>query len=57
VRLDDERLAEELLPTVCRLLNDRAALVEMSERMRALARPEAAARLAGELLALAHADV
>ena len=54
VRLDDGRLAEELLPTVRRLLSDRAALVEMSERMRTLARPEAAARLAGELLALAH---
>ena len=54
VRLDDERLADELLPTVRRLLNDRAALVKMSERMRTLARPDAAARLAGELLALAQ---
>ena len=53
VRLDDERLTDELLPTVRRLLSDRAALAGMSERMQALARPDAAARLAGELLALA----
>ena len=55
VWLDDERLADELLPTVRRLMSDRAALVEMSERMQALARPDAAARLTGELLALARA--
>ena len=53
VRLDDERLTDELLPTVRRLLSDRAALAGMSERMQALARPDATARLAGELLALA----
>jgi len=54
VQLDDARLTDELLPTVRRLLSNRAALVEMSERMQALARPDAAARLAGELLALAR---
>jgi UDP-N-acetylglucosamine--N-acetylmuramyl-(pentapeptide) pyrophosphoryl-undecaprenol N-acetylglucosamine transferase len=53
VQLDDERLSDELLPTVRRLLGDRVVLMEMSERMQALARPDAAARLAGELLALA----
>jgi len=53
VRLDDERLAEELLPTLRRLLDDRARLRDMRKRMRALARPEAATRLAAELLALA----
>jgi len=54
VQLDDERLPGELLPTVRQLLSDRAALVEMSERMQELARSDAAARLAGELLALAQ---
>jgi len=53
VRLDDERLPEELLPTLRRLLGDRARLGEMRERMGALARPDAAARLAAELQSLA----
>jgi len=52
VRLNDDRLPGELLPTVRRLLSDPAALVEMSERMRALSRPDAAARLAEELCGL-----
>ena len=52
--LEDERLPEELLPAVSRLLSDRAALEEMAGRMRALARPDAAAHLAGELLTLAQ---
>lgn len=51
--LDDERLAEELLPTVRALLSDRERLARMGERARALARPDAAARLATELQALA----
>jgi len=51
--LDDERLAEELLPTVRDLLSDRERLAQMGERARALARPDAAARLAAELQALA----
>lgn len=54
VRLDDERLNEELLPALRRLIDDPAALAEMSARMRALARPDAAARLADELLILAR---
>ena len=53
VALDDERLAEELLPTVRGLLSDRERLAQMRERARALARPDAAARLAAELQALA----
>lgn len=53
VQLDDERLAEELLLTLRCLLNDRAKLKGMAERMQALARPDAAARLAGELLRVA----
>jgi len=39
---------------VSHLLGDRAALGEMAGRMRALARPDAAAHLAGELLTLAQ---
>jgi UDP-N-acetylglucosamine--N-acetylmuramyl-(pentapeptide) pyrophosphoryl-undecaprenol N-acetylglucosamine transferase len=53
VVLNDERLAEELLPTVRDLLSDRERLARMGERARALARPDAAARLAAELQALA----
>ncbi len=53
VQLNDERLDEELLPTVRRLLSDREVLAEMSDRMRALACPDAAAHLADELLTLA----
>jgi len=49
VQLDDERLGEELLPVLRRLLGDRARLRDMAEQMRALARPDAAARLAEEL--------
>jgi UDP-N-acetylglucosamine--N-acetylmuramyl-(pentapeptide) pyrophosphoryl-undecaprenol N-acetylglucosamine transferase len=54
VVLEDGRLPEELLPTVSRLLGDRATLEEMAGRMQALARPGAAAHLAGELLTLAQ---
>lgn len=54
VQLDDERLPDELLPTVRRLLADRSLLAGMAERMRALARPNAAARLAAELGSLAR---
>lgn len=54
IQLDDERLLEDLLPTVRRLLRNRATLMEMSERMQTLACPEAASRLADELLKLAQ---
>jgi len=53
VRLDDGRLGDELLPTLRRLIGDQKVLTDMAERMRALARPNAAARLASELMALA----
>jgi UDP-N-acetylglucosamine--N-acetylmuramyl-(pentapeptide) pyrophosphoryl-undecaprenol N-acetylglucosamine transferase len=52
VRLGDERLGEDLLPALRRLLGDRRALAATAERMQALARPDAAARLASELLDL-----
>jgi UDP-N-acetylglucosamine--N-acetylmuramyl-(pentapeptide) pyrophosphoryl-undecaprenol N-acetylglucosamine transferase len=54
VRLDEERLGEELLPTLRRLLGQRETRAAMAERIGALARPDAAARLARELLALAQ---
>jgi UDP-N-acetylglucosamine--N-acetylmuramyl-(pentapeptide) pyrophosphoryl-undecaprenol N-acetylglucosamine transferase len=54
IQLDDERLLEDLLPTVRRLLRDRAARMEVSERMQTLACPKAASRLADELLKLAQ---
>jgi len=57
IRLDEERLGDELLPTLHRLLGDRAALEEMAGRMKGLARPDAADRLAGELLILARRGI
>ncbi len=56
VVLKDERLDKELLPTVRGLLVDRERLARMRERMRALARPDAAARLARELHRLIRRD-
>jgi UDP-N-acetylglucosamine--N-acetylmuramyl-(pentapeptide) pyrophosphoryl-undecaprenol N-acetylglucosamine transferase len=55
IRLDEERLSEELLPTLQQLLGEHEARAAMAERMQALARPDAAARLADELMALAQA--
>ena len=54
VRLDDGRLPERLLPTLRQLFSDRDRLKGMAGRMRALARPGAAAKLAAELRALAR---
>jgi len=54
VRLDDEQLAEELLPTLRQWLDDRSRLRDMAARMRALAHPDAATRLADELCKLAQ---
>lgn len=53
VRLDDERLFDELEPTIDGLLQNRPVLTRMAERMAALARPDAAAQLAATLCALA----
>jgi UDP-N-acetylglucosamine--N-acetylmuramyl-(pentapeptide) pyrophosphoryl-undecaprenol N-acetylglucosamine transferase len=52
VVLEDERLGQELLPTLRGLLRDQRRLAQMRERARGLARPDAAARLAKELAAL-----
>jgi UDP-N-acetylglucosamine--N-acetylmuramyl-(pentapeptide) pyrophosphoryl-undecaprenol N-acetylglucosamine transferase len=54
VQLDDSQLPEKLFPTVRRLLSDQEALADMSEQMQTLARFNAAANLARELLALAE---
>jgi UDP-N-acetylglucosamine:LPS N-acetylglucosamine transferase len=54
VRLDQERLEEELLPTLRRLLEDEGTLADMARRAQALARPDAAVLLARELLSLAR---
>lgn len=51
--LADERLREELLPTVRGLLADPARLAVMRQQAAALARPDGAARLASELVHLA----
>jgi undecaprenyldiphospho-muramoylpentapeptide beta-N-acetylglucosaminyltransferase len=49
VRLDDERLGEELLPTLTGLLNDDARLADMQRCASNLARPQAAAAIANQL--------
>lgn len=54
VCLNDEQLDDKLLPTLRRLLQDEDTLAGMRAKMLALARPDAAAALAQELLALVH---
>ena len=56
VVLEDGRLSEALLPTVRGLLANPGRLAEMRKRSRALARPDAAARLAECLRTLATGD-
>jgi UDP-N-acetylglucosamine--N-acetylmuramyl-(pentapeptide) pyrophosphoryl-undecaprenol N-acetylglucosamine transferase len=56
VRLDNDDLDAQLKPTVLGLLNDRQALDRMAASAQALARPEAAARLASELRRLAQGE-
>ena len=46
-----------LAPMIQRLLQDSSARMNMSQRMKALARPDAAARIAGLLSRLAHRNV
>ena len=53
VRIDDERLSEDLGATVRALLCDRPGLAAMAGRMAALARPHAAQQLAGHLCEMA----
>jgi len=51
--LDDDELSGRLLPTVIEVFKDKELLIAMREKMTALAQPDAATRLAEELLALA----
>jgi len=55
VRLDAETLDQTLWPVLEGLLGDKARWTAMQERARALARPDAAAKLAAQLRALARA--
>lgn len=54
VRLNDEDMHERLWPTIEVLFRDRKRLRQMGDNARALARPDAAARLADLLTQLAH---
>jgi len=49
VKIADEELGEKLLPAILELLDDEEALAGMGERARALARPDAARRIAEEI--------
>jgi UDP-N-acetylglucosamine--N-acetylmuramyl-(pentapeptide) pyrophosphoryl-undecaprenol N-acetylglucosamine transferase len=53
IMVKDERLSNELIPTVQRLSRDPQGLQRMREAMRALARPQAAQHLANLVLELA----
>ena len=53
LRVDDERLAADLGPAIRNLLLDRPRLAAMSDRMAALARPDATRTLARHLCAMA----
>jgi UDP-N-acetylglucosamine--N-acetylmuramyl-(pentapeptide) pyrophosphoryl-undecaprenol N-acetylglucosamine transferase len=54
--IDDDCLSSDLLPMVRQLVQDNDVLAEMSEAASSLAKPDAAACLAGELLLLAQGD-
>jgi UDP-N-acetylglucosamine--N-acetylmuramyl-(pentapeptide) pyrophosphoryl-undecaprenol N-acetylglucosamine transferase len=54
VCIDNAELGEKLVPTINRLLSDNATLEQMSQCARALSRPDAAHRLASELMRLAY---
>lgn len=54
ISLADEKLPEELLPTVVNLLDDPDRLAAMREAMKKLATPDAAQAIATELLRLAE---
>ncbi len=53
IRMDDERMAQDLLPTIRSLLGDSERLSQMRAKAAALAQPDAARRLAVELVRLA----
>lgn len=53
VRVNDEAMAESLLPTIHAILDDSLRLLQMQAAASALAQPDAAANIARELLQLA----
>jgi UDP-N-acetylglucosamine--N-acetylmuramyl-(pentapeptide) pyrophosphoryl-undecaprenol N-acetylglucosamine transferase len=53
IRMDDERMAQDLLPAIRSLLDDTERLSHMRAKAAALAQPDAAQRLAVELARLA----
>lgn len=54
VRMDDEKMSEELLPTIRALLDDSGRLAAMQQQARALARPDGADNVAQALVKLAE---
>jgi UDP-N-acetylglucosamine--N-acetylmuramyl-(pentapeptide) pyrophosphoryl-undecaprenol N-acetylglucosamine transferase len=55
VRLDNDKLSDELLPTLASLLDDEAHLDAMKQCARSLARPQAASDQAAQLREMAGA--
>ena len=55
LRVNDEDLARDLLPAIERLMSDDGQRARMQQQARSLARPDAAAQLAGVVLRLAGA--
>jgi len=53
VRLDNDQLAQELLPLLESLLDDEGRLADMKQRMASLARPQAALDIAAQLREMA----
>jgi UDP-N-acetylglucosamine--N-acetylmuramyl-(pentapeptide) pyrophosphoryl-undecaprenol N-acetylglucosamine transferase len=56
IRVDDEDLMDELLPTIERLMEDDEARAQMQRQMGGLARPDAASRLADLLAGMAETE-
>jgi UDP-N-acetylglucosamine--N-acetylmuramyl-(pentapeptide) pyrophosphoryl-undecaprenol N-acetylglucosamine transferase len=54
VRIEDEQMANVLLPTISALLDDPAKLAEMQAQAAALAQPDAAGRIAEVLIEVAE---
>ncbi len=56
IRLNEERMADELLPTIRSLRHDPVRLAGMRAKAKALAQPDGAGRIAAELIQLAGGD-
>lgn len=57
VRLDDDRVATDLLPTIRNLFSDETRLADMRAKSASLAQPDGAQRIAEELIQLAGGQV